>query len=299
MKFAIVIPAYNCRATISETLESLQRVCSGWEHVATVVICDDASTDDTVEVVKASTFDRCPLRLLRHETNRGEGACYRTMVAALSAADINWLLILHSDDLVLENFLTRNAEIASRCPERAAAVSSNYYVFSERDVRLAHMPPQDLIIWRGGKTEEIMHTAVAGTWWHISGSLVNKTLWEKFGGRDPSLPQLGDWDLMLRWQENDYLVGHSLIPTTKYRLTVASVSGQSYLQFRDILERVTVITRHPTVFTRRLRLKTAWSLALQASRQIAKLTLAGELECAARGTLASAMCIFRLSFLSA
>ena len=298
MKIAIVIPAYNCRGTISETLESLQRVCLGWEHVAAVIVCDDASTDDTVEVVKASMFDRCRLQLLRHETNRGEGACYGTMVAALSA-DVNWLLILHSDDLVLENFLTRNVEIARRCPERTAAVSSNYYVFSGSDERLAHIPPQDLIVWRGGKTDEITHTAVAGTWWHISGSLVNRILWEKFGGRDPCLPQLGDWDLMLRWQKNDYLVGHSLIPTTKYRLTSGSVSAQSYLQFRDLLERVTVITRHPTVFTRRLRLRAAWSLALQATRRTVKLTLAGKLNYALRGALASATCIFRLSFPSA
>lgn len=293
IRLAILIPAYNCEGTIGQTLASLQAVTAGWEHVSEVLVCDDRSSDGSVAAVEASAFDRCPLRVLRHETNKGEGTCYATMAAAL-APDVNWFMILHADDLVLANFVERNMEIARRCPKRAAAVSSNYYVFGDGPERLAH-EAEDVIVWRGGAHEEIMHTALVGTWWHISGSLVNRRLWVEYGGRDTHLPQLGDWDLMLRWQQDDYLVGHSLIPTTKYRTGVQSVSSQSYLQFRDLRERVTVIGRHPRIFTRAMRLKTAWGVARAAARRIAKLALRGKIAHAVRGAGVSGACILSLS----
>src|SRR6516165_4247 len=128
MKLAIIIPAYNCQNTIAATLTSLQEISAGWEYVDRVIVCDDASTDNTVGTINATRFDRCPFVLLRHMKNQGESACYSTMIANL-ASDVDWFLILHSDDLALDCFIVRNLEIVSLCPTKVASVSSNYYVF--------------------------------------------------------------------------------------------------------------------------------------------------------------------------
>jgi glycosyltransferase involved in cell wall biosynthesis len=297
VNLGIIIPAFNCRETIEETLASLQAIERGWQHVAELVICDDASTDDTIAVIKTTDFNRCPLRLLCHETNLGEGQCYATMAASLPL-DVNWFLILHADDLAEKNFLERNIDIARRCCSRVAAVSSNYWVFGKgtEQLILGHDPAEDVIVWRGSKHDEIMHTVSVGTWWHISGALVNRAVWEKLGGRDPTLPQLGDWDLMLRWQQNGYVVGHGLIPTTKYRIATGSVSSQSYLEFRDIRERTLIIMRHPALFTRKLRIRAAVKLALQALRRILKLILIGKPGHALRGAALSASCVLTLAW---
>lgn len=291
MKLAIAIPAYNCEETIGKTLESLQNVSAGWEWVEKVVVCDDASSDNTVAAIQSAAFNRCALMLLRHSTNKGEAACYKTVVDALSE-ETDWFLILHSDDLALECFLERNLEILKECDERVAAVSSNYYAFTESRERLAHSPAEKRIVFRGGTETEIRHTASVGCWWHISGSLVNKKLWQQFGGRDPELPQVGDWDLMLRWQSAGYRVGHSLIPTTKYRIReAASVSSRSYLEFRDLRERTKVIISLPEVFTVDITRKLAFRFGLTVLRRVCRLVVAGKLRPALRGISIGYKCV--------
>lgn len=281
-QLSILIPAFNCQSTILETLQSLDAIETGWEHVSEVIVCDDFSTDDTATVVENATFRHFTVKLLRHARNQGEGACYATMVAALDSG-VEWFLILHSDDLALPCFIDRNLAIAQTCAPSVAAVSSNYYVFGQGEERLAHSPAEDKIVWRGGAADEIRHTAFVGTWWHVSGSLVRRSAWAEHGGRDTRLPQLGDWDLMLRWQSANLRIGHSLLPTTRYRLSDGSISSQSYLQFRDIRERAEVICRNRSVFPLVWRLKIGGMLALTGVRRVIKLTLQRQPRVAARG----------------
>jgi glycosyltransferase involved in cell wall biosynthesis len=245
----------------------------GWEAVDELFVCDDCSSDRTYETIKAIPFDRCKLRLLRHERNMGEAATYKTMTDLVSPA-VEWLLILHGDDIALSNFLTRNLEIISKCSDDVAAVSSNYYAFNSMGINLAHSPAVDEIVFRGSSPHDISHTAHVGTWWHISGSLVRARHWVKFGGRDGAFPQLGDWDLMLRWQSSGLRIGHSLIPTTQYRISEpASLSSVSYKTFRDVKERAEIINRHPSIFTRISRIKLSTWLSAVVVRRIGVLLL--------------------------
>jgi glycosyltransferase involved in cell wall biosynthesis len=62
-----VIPAYNESATIGDVLDSVQ------EHVDEIVVVDDASTDETVAVVK----DR-GVTVIEHVFNTGVGGALRT-----------------------------------------------------------------------------------------------------------------------------------------------------------------------------------------------------------------------------
>jgi len=249
MKLAIIIPVYNAAKTVGETIASLQQIEHGWEHVDQVVICDDASKDNSLQVIQQSFFDKCPLRVLRHETNKGESATYVTMVASLSD-NTAWFLILHADDLALPNFLTRNLEILKLCDEKVASVSSNFRVFNGNAERLDAVE-RDFVIFRTGTEENIRLTALTGCWWHISGALVNKEKWVEFGGRDAKLPCSGDWDLVLRWQLHGYTVGHSVIATTKYRIswsTTPSLSSSDVPVCRDFRDRTKVALRLPEIF---------------------------------------------------
>jgi glycosyltransferase involved in cell wall biosynthesis len=293
-QLAILIPAYNCASTIAETIRSLQAIESGWQDVEQVIVCDDASTDQTLQIAKETHFDRCALTLLGHEKNAGEAACYSTMLDRVSHA-VEWFLILHADDLALECFLDRNLHLLRTAPARTATVSSNYYEFGAVPERLAHSPAADLTVFRGADTPELMHTALMGCWWHISGALINKALWQRFGGRDPRLPQLGDWSLILRWQYAGYLVGHSLVPTTRYRVIRGSVSSQSYLRFRDFQERAQVILSLPEVFSRKMRLKFAGRIAIAALRRMCRLTLAGQIKAVVRGAAVTSAAVVALA----
>jgi hypothetical protein len=189
-------------------------------------------------------------------------------------------LILHADDLALPNFLTRNLEIIRRCDERVASVSSNHFNFDQSSERLA-LAEQDLIVFRAGTHEEVLHTALVGCWWHISGALVNKKLWLDFGGWNKKIPLVGDWDLVLRWQKNGYTVGHSLIATTKYRLAHASsLSIGSYAPCTDWLARTEAALGLPEIFYGRTKRIFAFRVLKTTSRRGLKLLLHGKISLA-------------------
>ncbi len=83
----VVMPAYNAAATLERTIADLPRDC-----VDDVVLVDDCSTDDTVEVAR-----RLGLHVERHTRNRGYGGnqktCYR--IALESGADN--VVMVHPD----------------------------------------------------------------------------------------------------------------------------------------------------------------------------------------------------------
>jgi glycosyltransferase involved in cell wall biosynthesis len=293
MKLAIIIPIYNAAKTVGETIASLQRIEHGWEYVGQVLLCDDASKDNGLPVIQRSHFDRCPLRVLRHEVNKGEAAAYATMVASLSD-DTEWFLILHSDDLALPNFLTRNLEIIKQCDEKVASVSSNYWVFDQNTETLA-AAERDVVLFRAGTEENIRHTALVGCWWHISGALVNKKLWVEFGGRDARIPCSGDWDLLLRWQLNGYTVGHSVIATTKYRKWLStSLSSSDYPICRDFRERTRVALGLPGIFHGRTKRIFAFLILKGALRRSAKFMLHGKIFLATNAFETAIGCFFTL-----
>jgi glycosyltransferase involved in cell wall biosynthesis len=276
MQLAIIVPVYNAQRTVGDTLHSLQQIEHGWEAVKELVLCDDASTDDSLSVIQSGKFSRCPMRVMRHDRNKGEAAAYMTMVNSLSE-DVNWFLILHADDLALPCFITRNLEIIKHCDERVASVSSNYYNFNQNGQQLA-ATERECILFRKGTKEDLMHSALLGCWWHISGALVNKRLWVEFGGRNGRLPYAGDWDLLLRWQSNGYTVAHSVIATTRYRLwESSSVSASSHTLFRDLRERTKVALGLPEIFHGKTGMMFAFVIFKGACRRGAQFLVQGKI----------------------
>lgn len=272
-RLSIIVPLYNARATVAATIQSLQAIETGWEGVNELIVCDDCSTDGSLEVVRESGFDRCRLVLLRHEVNQGEAGCYQTMLEQMSPTS-DWFIILHADDLALPNFLMRNQSILSECCTGIASVSSNYYSFNENTRYLAS-PEEDLIVWGAGMPEGAIDTARTGSWWHISGALVNRKAWEQIGGRSPALPHAGDWEMVLRWQCAGWLLGHSLVPTTQYRQEAGSVSSNAYLSFQDLREQCLVVAAMPGLFSGHLRTVVVARIIRSATRRMVKFAASG------------------------
>jgi succinoglycan biosynthesis protein ExoO len=99
VKVSAVIPAYNASATISEAVIS---ALSQSHQDVEVIVCDDASTDDTRDVVDSIKDDR--IVLLSNETNRGEGF---SRDRAISAASGDFIAVLDADDAWLPERVTR------------------------------------------------------------------------------------------------------------------------------------------------------------------------------------------------
>lgn len=97
--FSIVMPLYNRAGQIGRAVESC--LCQEGDDFEIVVV-DDASTDNSVEVVQALGDDR--IRLLRHDVNRGVGPARNTGIAAARG---QWIVLLDSDHALLPGALDR------------------------------------------------------------------------------------------------------------------------------------------------------------------------------------------------
>lgn len=84
MAVYVIVPAYNEESVIRETVRGL--VDAGYE----VIVVDDGSTDQTVNVLKG-----LPIHFLRHAVNLGQGAALQTGMRY--AQQLNATAVVHFD----------------------------------------------------------------------------------------------------------------------------------------------------------------------------------------------------------
>ncbi len=86
-KIVVVMPAYNAARTLEQTYAEIPM-----DLVDEVVVTDDASSDETVEVAR-----RLGLRTLVHETNRGYGGNQKTCYTEALRLGADVVVMLHPD----------------------------------------------------------------------------------------------------------------------------------------------------------------------------------------------------------
>jgi len=83
----VVLPAYNAARTLERTLDDLDR-----GFVDEIIVVDDASTDDTVEIAR-----RLPVTLIRHDRNLGYGGNQKTCYREALRRGADFVVMLHPD----------------------------------------------------------------------------------------------------------------------------------------------------------------------------------------------------------
>ena len=78
MRVTVIVPAYNEARTIEQVLRRLTELDFDLE----ILVVDDGSIDETVEVVGGLESEIPGLRLIVHERNQGKGAAVRTGINA-------------------------------------------------------------------------------------------------------------------------------------------------------------------------------------------------------------------------
>jgi glycosyltransferase involved in cell wall biosynthesis len=182
MNVSVVVPTRNRRTLLSKALRSVLRQ-QGVELEAIVV--DEASTDDTVDVVTALGDTR--VRLIRHDTPRGVSAA-RTEGAATARCD--WLAFLDDDDLWAPDKLASQiqaAEAAGRDWAYTGAVN-----ITENGRIIYGRPPLD--------PEQVVaalphHNAIPAGGSNVA---MRRATWLRMGPFDPRLRNTEDWEMWIR-----------------------------------------------------------------------------------------------------
>lgn len=99
MKVSVIIPTYNVERYINDCLNSV--IIQTLTDIEIICI-DDASTDNTVEIIEKFAQSDCRIKLLRN--NKNYGPSY-TRNVGLSEAVGKYIYFLDSDDMIIENAL--------------------------------------------------------------------------------------------------------------------------------------------------------------------------------------------------
>jgi succinoglycan biosynthesis protein ExoO len=107
MDFSVIVPAYNVSGIVGRAVRS---AAAQTFPPLEILVIDDCSTDNTVEVVKALGREIPSLRLLSTPANSGPSAARNV---GLRAAKGGWIALLDSDDAWKPARLKRLSEVAS------------------------------------------------------------------------------------------------------------------------------------------------------------------------------------------
>ncbi|MGA2254244.1 MAG: glycosyltransferase family A protein [Thermoguttaceae bacterium] len=129
---SVVIPAYNSAAFIRETLDS---VFAQTRRPDEIIVVDDASTDDSPEIIKALAAE-APAPLCLIELPRNTGGPATPMNAGIEAARGDLIALLDHDDLMLPEKLAAQGAVLDSHPN-LEFVLGDYGLLVEN-----HRPPR-------------------------------------------------------------------------------------------------------------------------------------------------------------
>lgn len=125
---SVIMGVFNCASTLPEAINSiLSQTYHDWE----MIICDDGSTDATIDIV-ASYVERYPdkIFLLKNKYNLGLNA---TLNKCLSVARGEYIARMDGDDLSRPDRFEKEMDILLKHPN-ISIVSSNMDLFDESGI---------------------------------------------------------------------------------------------------------------------------------------------------------------------
>jgi len=131
MKISVVVASYNYANYIEETIQSvINQTYSDWE----LIIVDDGSTDNSVEIINKYCNQDNRIRLYTHPNHENKGL-KETLLLGISKSTSDWVAFLESDDMWREDYLEKKVEIANKYPEVGFIFNSVEYIGSQRRVK--------------------------------------------------------------------------------------------------------------------------------------------------------------------
>jgi glycosyltransferase involved in cell wall biosynthesis len=241
LRVVIAVPAFNEAATIGETLDALQEN-DALGKVAFVVLLNDFSSDDTAAVAQKHWRCKVPFEIWENHENVGERrTTNRAMKRLVDVAD--WTFILHADDLVKPNWISLYLGEIEKVPSTVASICSSYDVWwpSSNEITLGEEFPDQTAVHVPGEREHVLGTLDKGCWWHLSGCGLRNEAFIAIGGFKPDMPQLGDWEWLLRCLASGYGIWYLPRSTMLYRQHSKSISSRSFREGRDLGERICIL----------------------------------------------------------
>lgn len=110
MKISVIMTSYNYAQYIEEAINSvINQTHPDWE----LIIVDDGSSDNSIEIIKSYCEKDSRIKLLQHENRENKGL-KESILLGLEHAQGEWTAFLESDDFFEPDNLQRKVEIAEK-----------------------------------------------------------------------------------------------------------------------------------------------------------------------------------------
>lgn len=224
MKISIITASYNYAEYISKAIESvINQSYKNWE----LIIVDDGSKDNSVEVIQSYAEKYENIYLYQHEGEVNKGL-RKTLQLGLSKAKGDYIAFLESDDYWTENHLEEKIKVLEKQPEIKFIYNQTEF-FGEEEVvneylqRTNNHTTENLPDKYEYMPFSFLEMSVVGT---FSSMLIEKSVLEKCDFNTPYAPYL-DWWLchQIALENKMYFLNQKL---TYWRLHKKSYTNDKY-----------------------------------------------------------------------
>jgi len=204
-KVSIVIPTYNRAWLLRKAISSvLNQTYQDFE----IIVVDDASTDNTIDVISALNSKR--IKYIRHEYNKGEAEARNTGILNTNG---QYIAFLDDDDEWLPKKLELQVKKIENSPQKTGLIYTSIirYYYKENKLIKKH---QSITLHKGETYHILMKQNIIGT---PSCVLIRRKCIEKIGLFDNTISYGLDYDYWIRISKH-FDIEYLTEPLVKYRI---------------------------------------------------------------------------------
>lgn len=230
---SVAVLCYNYGRFLSTCLES---ILSSDLADLEVIVVNDASTDDTRDVV-ASYLDDSRVRLIDHPSNAGFVA---SLIEGSAASRGEFMTVVSADDWVSDRAAFASQVAALSAHPAAAFAFSAFGVWSDTATchGIVHPFERDGVL----SPDEALRCVLLGKSLHHSGTVIRRSAYLAAGGYDSHKRYAIDTDMWARLARSSGAVYIDL-PLHAYRQHGDNMTGKEVTVHRSIAEKLDTIER--------------------------------------------------------
>jgi glycosyltransferase involved in cell wall biosynthesis len=183
---SVVITVYNKAKFIKNTLQS---VFNQTFHDFEIIVVNDGSTDNSLDIIKSFNEDR--IKLITIE-NQGASAARNT---GINSASADYIALLDGDDLWDKDFLKYIKQAISKFPEEHIFATGLSQKYDKKTVPVAYSFKQNKLFGIHNYFEASKKYAILSS----SSVVFHRSVLEKTGQFDPDITSGQDIDLWIRF----------------------------------------------------------------------------------------------------
>ena len=211
---SVVITVYNLEAYVEECLDSV--AAQDIEDLQIIVV-DDASTDRSLEVIRAWEQDHAgEIEIIAQEVNQGVS---RTCNDGLRACIYDYLSLLDGDDVLEPGILSAHCAMLDEAPSSVAVVYGNTRLFTADSSLLPGLALDGITPFEGDIFIPLVEN---GSVIPVIGTVMRRAVVDALGGLDEAY-SYQDWPLWLKIaREHQFRFSHQI--AGRYRQHAMSMS---------------------------------------------------------------------------